>query len=679
MKHRANKILIVEDDPGWGDLLGRQLSQRGYEVVVASTFENALAILRDRSVYVAVAVIDLSLSPADAQNEQGMNLLEYVASSGIGIPNCIVLTAYATVARARDALKKYGAWDFVDKGNFNEREFVETVEEAFDDAVAKTRRIPPVLLEAWDKALHNIKQSGTITDFSSVTMQIASELASLLDLAMPKAGTSYKKLVAILQDVVPVFPHTGLASQMPFIFLQRDRLDDNDLEDLRYLLIHRLNPSVQVALLFFFGKSKEVVQVRDLVHARMRHPYAYDVIVFGWDDLLRMIMSRDPHYSLRQKALSQTSLITASPFVVVGPTPDNIFFGREKDLREITEHAATVSYALIGGRRIGKTSILKRLERVRLPTVGFHALYHDCSFTPTQAERVQAIAADKTWFPEIPTSPLTSFAEIIHALSGDKPLVILLDETDKLIEPDRQADYPLFNTLRAMANAGRCRFVLSGEQALRNELTNPNSPLYNFANEMLVGRLDFRAVEELVTRPMEQLEIELTDEPEMVQCIWDLTSGHPNVVQRLCQRLIVRLNQRGDRHLRLDDVEAIVVDPDFLRKDFLNIYWERSTALERLCSLVMAADESVRTLTAVHETLARHGIQATLNEVDDALERLVDLRNILQRTAEGYEFAVAAFPEVIAKTARLEDLIALNRETYQHYGDVEPRSKRGSP
>ncbi|MBC7250345.1 MAG: tetratricopeptide repeat protein [Anaerolineae bacterium] len=90
-----------------------------------------------------------------------------------------------------------------------------------------------------------------------------------------------------------------------------------------------------------------------------------------------------------------------------------------------------------------------------------------------------------------------------------------------------------------------------------------------------------------------------------------------------------------------------------------------------------AADDNVRTLTAVHEALISRGIEVTLNQVDNALERLVDLRNILQRTAEGYEFAVAAFPEVIAKTARLDDLIALNRETYQHHGDVEPRSKRG--
>ncbi|MGA9349327.1 MAG: ATP-binding protein [Anaerolineae bacterium] len=368
-----------------------------------------------------------------------------------------------------------------------------------------------------------------------------------------------------------------------------------------------------------------------------------------------------------------------SPFVITGYAPDDMFFGREHEFREITEHAATASYALIGGRRIGKTSILKRLERVHLPATGFCALYHDCSFTPTQAELVQAVAPDKTWFPEPPANLPASFAGIIQALPNDKPLVILLDEADKLIEPDRRASYPVFDTLRALANAGRCRFVLSGEQALRTELTNPNSPLYNFANEILIGRLDFQSVEELVTRPMKQLEIVLEDEAEMVQCIWDFTSGHPNVIQRLCQRLIVLLNQRGDRRLTLDDVEAVVVDPDFLRKDFLNIYWERATALERLCSLVMATDDSVRTLTAVHEALHKRGVEATLNEVDDALERLADLRNILQRTAEGYEFAVTAFPEIIAKTARLEDLIALNRETYQHYGDVEPRSKRGSP
>jgi stalled ribosome rescue protein Dom34 len=183
--------------------------------------------------------------------------------------------------------------------------------------------------------------------------------------------------------------------------------------------------------------------------------------------------------------------------------------------------------------------------------------------------------------------------------------------------------------------------------------------------------------EELITRPLKQLEINLERDTKIVQRIWNFTSGHPNVVQRLCQRLVVQLNQRGDRYLTLSDVETVVADPDFLRKDFLNVYWERATALERLCTLLMATDENMRTLAAINEALIRRDIQVTLNQVDDALERLVDLRNILARTTTGYEFVVHAFPEVISRTARLDDLIALNCETIQQHGDVVPYLERG--
>jgi hypothetical protein len=272
----------------------------------------------------------------------------------------------------------------------------------------------------------------------------------------------------------------------------------------------------------------------------------------------------------------------------------------------------------------------------------------------------------------------SSLAEVIYTLPDDRLSVILLDEADKLIESDQSAGYPIFNTLRALSNADRCRFVLCGERALRAERTNPDSPLYNFGSEMLIGRLERHAVKELVTKPMSRLGITLDDESAMIRRIWDFTSGHPCVVQSLCQQLLRHLGQRGDRLLSPGDVEAIVTDPRFLRKDFLDVYWERATVLERLCSLVMAANQDARTLTTVREVLTSLGVEATLNQVDDALERLVDLRNILERTVKGYEFAVAAFPEVIARTARLDDLIALDCETYRLHGDVVPGSHRGA-
>ena len=51
-------------------------------------------------------------------------------------------------------------------------------------------------------------------------------------------------------------------------------------------------------------------------------------------------------------------------------------------------------------------------------------------------------------------------------------------------------------------------------------------------------------------------------------------------------------------------------------------------------------------------------------EVDDALQRLVDLRSIPKRTPTGYEFAVTAFPRVVAGTMTLEDMLEVWVEDY---------------
>ena len=88
---------------------------------------------------------------------------------------------------------------------------------------------------------------------------------------------------------------------------------------------------------------------------------------------------------------------------------------------------------------------------------------------------------------------------LLHSQSDDKPLVLLLDEADRFVRADRANGWPLFNALRGLVSSGQAQVVLSGERTLRDALRDPKSPLFNFANEILLGPLDFRAVEELVT------------------------------------------------------------------------------------------------------------------------------------------------------------------------------------
>jgi hypothetical protein len=357
-----------------------------------------------------------------------------------------------------------------------------------------------------------------------------------------------------------------------------------------------------------------------------------------------------------------------SPFIITGPAPKGTFFGREKDLREITEHARTASYAIIGGRRMGKTSILIRLHQVRLPEAGFRTLYHDCSATPDYDTFLAAAIHD--WQPQPPKKAVSTFRNLLKSPPADRPLVLLLDEADKLVPSDRAAKWRLFNTLRAFANSRQAQVVFSGERTLRTALRDGTSPLFNFANERLIGCLDFRAVEELVTRPMKQLEIELANESAIVHQIYDFTSGHPNVVQRLCYRLIEWLNKQGIRRIKLDDVNMVIQDPGFQRDDFLGTFWEAATPLEKIISLLMVEDEKVRSLEDVRKALShRCDLNPKARDVDDALQRLVDLRSILRHTPTGYEFAIAAFPRVVAGTMTLKDMLEILAEEYQEKGN----------
>jgi hypothetical protein len=491
----------------------------------------------------------------------------------------------------------------------------------------------------------------------------------LLSFATPNGESDqcdYRYLYAYRLDTSPTFQDVRLPTILPFVFLQRAELLEGDLDDLRHLLSEHFRH--RFALLVLFSDELGLERARRMLDEKLRKVYAYDVIALGREDLQQIIVKKDPQRALRQLVLRNVDLIAVSPFITSGPVPDNMFFGREQELREITEHTGTTSYALVGGRRVGKTSILQRLDCVRLPAAGYSTLYFDYQPYPTSEEFLRA--AYQRWMKErLPNdSALPPFTDIVDHFAGDEPLIILLDEIDRLAMNDAVEGSPLFSTFRALSQSGRCQFVICGERALSSKLRDADSPLFNFCNEMLIGMLDYRAVGELVTKPFKQLEIELVNEQELVQRIYAFSSGHPNVVQRLCQRLVEQLDERQTRQLTVKDVDIVVSDPKFQR-DSRDIFWERATVLEKLTSLVMAEDQSCCSVDDVREALARHGVQASFRQVDGALERLVDLRSILRRTVEGYEFAVTAFPRILSRTTTIHNAIEYQKEVFEEIGD----------
>ena len=128
------RALVIEDDQSWRQIIGEILSDCGLEVDIATNLDEAILALKSQSH--RLAVVDLSLSPNDHNNYDGLRVLDSVRKLD---PNCraILLTGFATVELAVTALTDYGAFTFLRKESFHRSQF--------RDIVYRILVSPPVL------------------------------------------------------------------------------------------------------------------------------------------------------------------------------------------------------------------------------------------------------------------------------------------------------------------------------------------------------------------------------------------------------------------------------------------------------------------------------------------------------------------------------------------------------
>jgi len=100
------KVLIVDDQQSILDVLSIMLKREGYEVLTALSGEEALDIVRNDAIDLAIA--DLKMIPMD-----GITVLEGIKEIDPEIV-VVMMTAYASIETAIDAMKK-GAFEYVIK------------------------------------------------------------------------------------------------------------------------------------------------------------------------------------------------------------------------------------------------------------------------------------------------------------------------------------------------------------------------------------------------------------------------------------------------------------------------------------------------------------------------------------------------------------------------------------
>lgn len=131
MKER-NSILIVEDMANWRSLLC-EILQDNYDVTSVGSYAEALVAISEKEDSFDLAIVDVRLDEVKASDEAGMELLGEI--SKLGMP-AVVVTGYASIRTAKEALRGHGAWDYFDKYAFDVNDFRKTV----DSALVESRR-----------------------------------------------------------------------------------------------------------------------------------------------------------------------------------------------------------------------------------------------------------------------------------------------------------------------------------------------------------------------------------------------------------------------------------------------------------------------------------------------------------------------------------------------------------
>ena len=280
------------------------------------------------------------------------------------------------------------------------------------------------------------------------------------------------------------------------------------------------------------------------------------------DDALVVFLALESANSRLSAFFDCTSAFSyASPYNPdASSVPSEMFFGRTDARRRIRSHD-DASHLVFGGRRLGKTALLKSIEsesgtRSKDQVV----LYLDLNSTGIGQQR----PVDDIW-KVLATNLMEQIAILREVTRTDtirnrikswitqKPsrrILILLDEADNLLDSDRRHKhkYRVLSQIKDLMDQTNRQFkvVFSGLHNVQRSSRDPNTPLAHLGTPIQIGPMlpdrDGFEIENLIRRPLEALGYRFTSNDDVTHIAIE-TNYYPALAQQFCKELLVHLRE----------------------------------------------------------------------------------------------------------------------------------------
>jgi hypothetical protein len=372
--------------------------------------------------------------------------------------------------------------------------------------------------------------------------------------------------------------------------------------------------------------------------------------VLSGTDLTGILLSAQPQKVFARALSEQVPPARLSVYQRAGGVDRaEAFFGRENEIAAVLNRDPA-NYFLVGGRKIGKSSLLKALTRHIRGRREF-----DCAY-------IVLADADLRW-PLVNELKLSRNATLddayAHLSRPDSRLrYVFIDEADRFIAQEARTGYQNLAVCRRLSEEGRVHFIFTGYWELyRTMVFEYNSPLTNFGGQIRLGTLDEAACRRLATDPMDALNLRY-ESPELVTAIYRATAGRANLMVVACDEIIKMLDReervisvaavgkvlRGiELRSQLDGWDSFGYDNDGTDEDAM-----RARRLDRIIVYsTVTSDTGTFMFTEVQRCVADAGLDYTADEIRKSLARLTLAVIVHSDDGINYRYCIPIFVEYL--------------------------------
>jgi hypothetical protein len=461
-----------------------------------------------------------------------------------------------------------------------------------------------------------------------------------------------------------------LSDRTPVVWVRRDDLERGSPQHVADSLrdvIRTQNLRRDPLIALVDGDAAPVREYTGTVQDRVR------IVVIGEEEQAQMLRSRRPTGDLRDCIAAQLPISLLAPYETAAPVTGSRFFGREFEIARILGNPDS-NYVILGIRRIGKTSLLKEIERQlrerEEDQCCDHVVYMDCSDLFSSEDYIREVVRklNPKELPRLHLQYAFFFPDFLERMARmhRRKLVFLLDEIDNLITLQR-GSWELFRMLRASSNKGFCQYIMAGFREAMEEKNLIDSPLFNMAQEVRLNEFKRKQAHDLIVVPMENLGVHFQDRDQVVERIYAETAGHPNLIQHYCTILLksLDLDRPGRRRISLDSLIDVYRDEGF-KDHLLTSFIQNTRNREKVLIYALLIEQGESSLAPFSQeqmdaALRRQAVRLSQGEIDSACA-VLKLAGILDQRGRDFYFTSPVFTRMLQESYDLAYLLRKAKE-----------------